>query len=253
MTRLEGKTAIVTGAAAGQGRHIAERFAAEGAAVVIADVDVERGPQAARTITDSGGKALFELCDVGEESSWANLVSVAHEKFGPIDICYNNAAIFLPQDRSVLDMSVDTWDRVMAVNVRGTFLGCKHVLPDMLERGSGSIVNVASIRAYLGTSAPQDAYATSKGAVVALTKSLAVEFAPRGIRVNVICPGTVETEMAPLPDEAARLQRIARYPIGRFGTPTDVAGAAIFLSSDESSWITGVVLPVDGGTSVFYV
>lgn len=253
MTRLEGKTAIVTGAAAGQGRHVAERFAAEGAAVVIADLDVDRGLEVARMITENGGKAVFEPCDVSDENCWNDLVSVAHRQFGPIDVCYNNAAVFLPEDRSVVDMSVDTWDRVMAVNVRGTFLGCKHALPDMVERGSGSIVNVASIRAYLGTSSPQDAYATSKGAVVALTKSLAVEFAPRGVRVNVICPGTVETEMAPLPDEAARIERIARYPIGRFGTPTDVAGAAIFLSSDESSWITGVDLPVDGGTSVFYV
>lgn len=251
--RLEGKVAIVTGAAAGQGRHVAERFAAEGAAVVIADVDVTRGQKTAMRITERGGKAVFEPCDVSDESSWVNLVSVTHQQFGPVDLCYNNAAVFLPEDRSVLNMSVETWDRVMAVNVRGTFLGCKHVLPDMVERGSGSIVNVASIRAYLGTSSPQDAYATSKGAVVALTKSLAVEFAPRGVRVNVICPGTVETEMAPLPDEAARLQRIARYPMGRFGTPTDVAGAVIFLSSDESSWITGVVLPVDGGTSIFYV
>jgi cyclopentanol dehydrogenase len=152
-----------------------------------------------------------------------------------------------------MDLSVDTWDRVFAVNARGVFLGCKHAVPLMHDSDGGSIINIASIRAWLGTSRAQDAYAATKGAVVALTRSLAVHLAPRQIRANTISPGTVLTAMAPLPDEAAVAQRLARYPLGRFGETPDVVGAAVFLASDESRWVTGADLRVDGGTSVFYV
>jgi NAD(P)-dependent dehydrogenase (short-subunit alcohol dehydrogenase family) len=152
-----------------------------------------------------------------------------------------------------MDIDVDVWDRVFAVNARGVFLGCKHAAPLMAAGTGGSIVNIASIRAWLGTSVAQDAYAATKGAVIALTRSLSTHLAPRQIRANTICPGTILTAMAPLLDEQAVAQRLARYPLGRFGTTTDVVGAAVFLASDESRWITGVELPVDGGTSVFYV
>ena len=251
--RLQEKTAVITGAAAGQGRHIGAVFAREGARVMLIDVDEAGGESAAAAIREEGGEALFRRCDVASEQDWEAAATATLDHFGGIDILYNNAALFHPEDGSVLDLDTATWDRVMAVNVRGVFLGCKHMAPPMVAAGAGSIINVASIRAYLGTSVPQDAYAASKGAVVAMTKSMAVHLAPQGVRVNVICPGTILTDMAPVKDEAAARRRIARYPLGRFGLSEDVAGAAVYLASEEASWTTGVSLAIDGGTSPFYV
>jgi len=251
--RLASKVAVITGAAAGQGRAVAETFAAEGASVIMLDTDETTGESAAASIRDSGGDATFRRVDVSNEADWIETIEAVRSSFDRLDILYNNAALFSPADGPVTEIDIDVWDRVFAVNVRGVFLGCKHAVP-LMERGDGgSIVNIASIRAWLGTSTAQDAYAATKGAVVALTRSLAVHLAPRQIRANTICPGTILTAMAPLPDAEAVAQRLARYPLGRFGTTTDVIGAAVFLASDESRWITGIELPVDGGTSVFYV
>jgi len=251
--KLDGAVCVVTGAATGQGRAVAFRFAEEGASVLLLDIDTTRGEQAAEELRIGGYPALFLQCDVTDEANWVEALSTVESEFGTPTVLYNNAAVFLPSDRSVLDMDVETWDRVMAVNVRSIFLGCKHFVPGMIRRGGGSVINVASIRASLGTSVPQDAYAASKGAVVSLTKSLAVEFAPRQVRVNVISPGTILTEMAPVQDPAAAAERLKRYPLGRFGTTDDVASAATYLASSESAWTTGVELIIDGGTSVLYV
>ena len=251
--RLSGAVCVVTGAAAGQGRSVALRFAHEGGSVLLLDVDGSRGEQAAAEIRRLGHSASFLRCDVSDEGDWEKARLQVEAEFGTATVLYNNAAVFLAQDGSVLDMEVATWDRVMAVNVRSVFLGCKHFAPGMIQRGGGSIVNVASIRASLGTRLPQDAYAASKGAVVALTKSLAVELAPHHVRVNVISPGTILTEMAPIQDPELAAERLKRYPLGRFGTPEDVTSAAVYLASDESAWTTGIELLIDGGTSAFYV
>jgi NAD(P)-dependent dehydrogenase (short-subunit alcohol dehydrogenase family) len=251
--RLRGKAAIVTGAAAGQGQAVAGAFAAEGAEVLLLDVDEDAGEAAAEMIRKDGGTALFRRVDVSSEDDWVGALGVARDRFGRLDVLYNNAALFAGADGPVTELGIEIWDRVFAVNARGVFLGCKHSVPLMADMGGGSIINIASIRAWLGTSRAQDAYAASKGAVVALTRSLAVHLASRQIRANTICPGTILTSMAPLPDEAAVAQRLARYPLGRFGTTDDVIGAAVFLASDEAQWITGTDLVIDGGTSVYYV
>lgn len=251
--RLSGAVCVVTGAASGQGRTVASRFAQEGASVLLLDVDEFRGEQAANELLRSGHPASFLRCDVSEESDWIKARSHIESQFGPATVLYNNAAVALPDDGSVLDMDVRTWDRVMAVNVRSIFLGCKHFVPGMIEQGGGSVINIASIVASLGTLTPRDAYGASKGAVVGLSKSLAVEFAPKQVRVNVISPGTIVTEMAPIQDPEITAERLKRYPLGRFGSTHDVASAAVYLASDESAWTTGVELLVDGGTSAFYV
>jgi NAD(P)-dependent dehydrogenase (short-subunit alcohol dehydrogenase family) len=251
--RLQGAVCVVTGGAAGQGRAVATRYAAEGASVLILDVDSDGGREAAAEIRDQGNSAAFLQCDVSEETDWVQVRTYLKSKFGPASVLYNNAAVFLPEDRSVLEMEVATWDRVMAVNVRSIFLACKHIVPGMIERGGGSVINIASIRASLGTTVPQDAYAASKGAVVSLSRSLAAEFAQHNIRVNVISPGTILTEMAPIKDPIVAAERLKRYPLGRFGTTGDVEGAAVYLASEESAWTTGVELLVDGGTTSFYV
>ena len=253
MSRLDGKVAIVTGAAAGQGAGVARAYAAEGASVAVFDLDEHGGKETVDAIVEAGGAAALIVGDVSDESAWSDAVDQVVTAFGGIDVVYHNAALFSPDDGSVVDIEPPTWDRVMAVNVRSVYLGCRAAVPSMTERGGGSIVAVASIRAHLGTSTAQDAYAASKGAVVGLIRSVAVHLAPVGIRANVISPGTILTAMAPVADEDAAAVRLARYPLGRFGTVDDVIGAAIYLASDESSWTTGVELPVDGGTSSFYV
>ena len=253
MHRLAGAIAIVTGAGSGQGRAVAEAYAAQGAKVMVVDIDVESAEQTAKTIQGAGGTASFHRSDVSIESDWASTLGVTRQTFGGVDVLYNNAALFSPDDGPVTELSVEVWDRVQAVNVRSVFLGCKHAVPMMRERGGGSIINVASIRAHLGTLRAQDAYAASKGAVVALTRSLAIHLAVDRIRVNAISPGTILTPMAPLADEVVAAQRLARYPLGRFGETADITGAALYFASSDSLWTTGTELLVDGGTSAFYV
>lgn len=251
--RLAGKTAIVTGAGAGQGAAVAASYAREGAAVVLADLDDEGGRRTASSIRDAGGSCEFLQGDIAEEETWRRLVSLAHQLGDGVDVVYHNAALFSPGDTSAAEIDLDLWDEVMRVNVRSIVVGSRATVDEMRRRGGGSIIAVASIRAHLGTTRPQDAYAASKGAVVALCRSMAVHLASDQIRVNVISPGTIMTAMAPIADEAAAAERLARYPLARFGTVDDVTGAALYLASDESRWTTGTELPVDGGTSVFYV
>ena len=252
--RLEGKVAIITGAASGMGRVAAGRFAAEGARVVVADV-TDAADEVAREIRTSGGTAIAFVGDVSAEADAKGMVDAAIGAYGRLDCLYNNAGVMPAADHSVIDTDVDTWDRVMAVNLRGPFLGCKHAIPHMIAGGGGSIINIASFVALVGCSVPQDAYTASKGAILSLTRSLAVQFGPNGIRTNAICPGPVETPLLMdwlVKDEEAKRIRLARNPTGRFGKPEEIVAMAVYLASDESRWTNGASLVIDGGISVNY-
>ena len=253
--RLDGKVAIITGGASGMGRVAGAMFAREGARVVLADVSEEAAESAAAEVRAGGGDASAVVADVSQEADARRMVEHAVATYGRVDCLYNNAGIMPAADHSVIDTDVDTWDRVMAVNVRGVFLGCKYAIPRMVEQGSGSIINVASFVAILGCSVPQDAYTASKGAVLALTRSLAVQFAPKGVRTNAISPGPIETPLLMdwlVKDEEAKRIRLARNPTGRFGKPEEIVHVAIYLASDESRWTNGANLVIDGGITVNY-
>jgi NAD(P)-dependent dehydrogenase (short-subunit alcohol dehydrogenase family) len=253
--RLADKVAIITGAGSGMGRVAAERFAAQGARVIVAEYDEATGTAAANAVTRAGGEASFVRVDVSQEADVKDMVDHALSTFGRIDVLYNNAGVMPEADHSVVDTDVAVWDLVMAVNLRGVYLGCKHAIPRMVEQGSGSIINVSSFAALLGCSVPQDAYTASKGAVLSLTRSLAVQFAPMGVRANSICPGPVETPMLLdwlLKDEEAKRVRLARNPTGRFGRPEEVVDVAVYLASDESRWTNGANFVIDGGVTANY-
>jgi NAD(P)-dependent dehydrogenase (short-subunit alcohol dehydrogenase family) len=253
--RLQDKVTIITGGASGMGRVAARMFAAEGAKVVVADVTEPAAQSVVDEVAAAGGRAVAVAADVSREADAKRMVDLAVEAFGRVDVLYNNAGIMPQADHSVIDTSVEDWDRVMAVNVRGVFLGCKYAIPRMVEQGSGSIINIASFVALVGCSNPQDAYTASKGAVLSLTRSLAVQFAPKGVRSNAICPGPVETPLLMdwlVKDEEAKRIRLARNPTGRFGKPEEIVHMAIYLASDESRWTNGAALVVDGGITVNY-
>jgi NAD(P)-dependent dehydrogenase (short-subunit alcohol dehydrogenase family) len=253
--RLQDKVSIITGAGSGMGRTAALMFAAEGSKVVVAEFGEAAGQETVRLVREAGGDASFVRVDVSKEADAKAMVDHTVATYGRVDVLYNNAGVMPEADHSVTDTSVEVWDQVMAVNVRGTFLGCKYALPVMLDQGSGSIINVSSFVAILGCSNPQDAYTASKGAVLALTKSLAVQFAPKGVRTNAICPGPVETPLLMdwlVKDEEAKRIRLARNPTGRFGKPEEIVAMALYLASDESRWTNGTAMVVDGGISVNY-
>jgi NAD(P)-dependent dehydrogenase (short-subunit alcohol dehydrogenase family) len=253
--RLQEKVSIITGAGSGMGRVAALRFAEEGSSVVVADKDGAAAEETVRLVRAAGGTAVPVAVDVSVEADAKAMVDLAIREFGRLDVLYNNAGIMPEADHSVVDTPVEAWDQVMAVNVRGVYLACKYAIPRMVERHSGSIINVSSFVAILGCSVPQDAYTASKGAVLALTRSLAVQFAPQGIRTNAILPGPVETPLLMdwlLKDEAAKKLRLARNPTGRFGKPDEVVALAVYLASDESAWTNGASLVIDGGISVNY-
>ena len=253
--RLEDKVTIITGAGSGMGRVAAELFAREGASVVLADVTEETAEATADTVRQGGGRATAIAADVSREDDARRMVDHAVATFGRVDCLYNNAGVMPAADHSVIDTDVETWDKVMAVNLRGVFLGCKYAIPKMVEQGSGSIINIASFVAILGCSVPQDAYTASKGAVLALTRSLAVQFAPKGVRTNAISPGPIETPLLMdwlVKDEEAKRIRLARNPSGRFGKPEEIVNVAVYLASDESRWTNGANLVIDGGITVNY-
>lgn len=249
--RLEGKVCVITGAGGGMGADAAVRFAEEGAEVVVADVD---GAAAEVVAGEVGGFAI--QVDVSDESSVRTLYAAAGERFGGIDVLYNNAGISPADDGSILETGLAAWERVQAVNTRGVYLCCKHGIPHLLERGGGSVINVASFVALVGAATSQISYTASKGAVLSLSKELGVQFARQGIRVNALCPGPVETPLllriwGETPGAAER--RLVHLPMGRMAQPREIVNAALFLASDESSYVNAATFVVDGGLSAAYV
>lgn len=252
--RLANKVALITGSAGGMGKAAAELFAREGASIVVTDIATDQGEETARGIRDAGGNAIFVKANVASEDEVKRLVGAAIEAFGHVDVLYNNAGIMPSDDGSVTDITEATWDKVMDVNLKSAFLCSKYTIPHMVKQGKGSIINVASFVAFLGCTVPQDAYTVSKGGMLSLTKSLAVQYGPHGIRCNAICPGPIETPLLRVlwTSEEARNLRLNRIPLGRFGEANDIVYMALYLASDESSWTTGAWLVIDGGITANY-
>src|SRR6266700_980858 len=252
--RLANKVAIITGSASGMGQLAAEMFASEGASIVVTDIAEKEGKATAHAIREQGGKAIFVQANVANETEVKHIVDSTIEIFGRIDVLYNNAGIMPDDDGSVTDISEATWDRVLDINLKSTFLCSKYAIPHMISQGKGSIINVASFVAFMGSSVPQDAYTASKGGMLSLTKSFAVQYGKHGIRCNAICPGPIETPLLRVlwTSEEARNLRLNRIPLGRFGEPNDIVYMALYLASDESSWTTGAWLIIDGGISSNY-
>jgi NAD(P)-dependent dehydrogenase (short-subunit alcohol dehydrogenase family) len=253
--RLAGKVALITGAGSGIGRVAAELFAAEGADVVVADVVADAARDTVTAITSAGGRATAVTVDVADEGQVAEMVATAVDTFGALHVLFNNAGIFPADDGGVLETPPSTWDRVMQVNLKGVWLGCRAAVPAMVDSGGGSIVNVASFVALMGAATAQVAYTASKGGVLAFTRELAVEYARSGIRANSICPGPIDTPLLAelLADPVRRQRRLVHIPMGRLGRPEEIARAALFLASDDSSFMTGSALVVDGGITAAYV
>jgi NAD(P)-dependent dehydrogenase (short-subunit alcohol dehydrogenase family) len=252
--RLANKVAIITGAASGMGKAAAELFAREGASIILADIMVKEGEEIVRDIREAGGHAIFVKTNVANEDEVKHMVETAIDTFGHVDVLYNNAGIMPAEDGSVTEITEATWDRIMDINIKSAFLCCKYTIPYMVKQGSGSIINVASFVAFLGCTVPQDAYTVSKGGMLSLTKSLAVQYGRYNIRCNAICPGPIETPLLRVlwTSEEARNLRLNRIPLGRFGEAKDIVYMALYLASDESSWTTGAWLLVDGGISSNY-
>jgi NAD(P)-dependent dehydrogenase (short-subunit alcohol dehydrogenase family) len=253
--RLEGKVALITGGGSGMGKVASELFAREGAKVVLTDVADGPGEATAAEIVDAGGEAVFVHADVSREADADAMVREAVERFGGLNILYNNAGVMLSDDGSVDTTEESIWDITLAVNVKGVAFGCKFGIPAMIASGGGSIINVASFVAWLGAATSQTAYTASKGAVLAMTREIAVEYARKGIRCNALCPGPTETPllMQLLSDDAKRQRRFVHIPMGRLGQAEELAKAALFLASDDSSYMTGASLIVDGGITAAYV
>jgi NAD(P)-dependent dehydrogenase (short-subunit alcohol dehydrogenase family) len=253
--RLEGKVCLITGAGSGMGRAAAVRFAGEGARVVACDVVGDPLKETVAMAEATGGRAIAVRADVAKEADVREAVRAGVKAYGRLDVLYNNAGIFPSDDHSVVDTEEAVWDKVYAVNVKGVYLVCKHGIPELLAAGGGSVINVASFVALVGCSVPQDAYTASKGAVIALTKSLAVQFGPKKIRANAICPGPIETPLLTawlLKEPAEKAKRLNRIPMGRFGKSEDIVNAALYLASDEAVWTNGAALVVDGGITSNY-
>jgi NAD(P)-dependent dehydrogenase (short-subunit alcohol dehydrogenase family) len=252
--RLANKVAVITGSAGGMGQVAAELFASEGASVVVTDLNAETGAETVKNIQQAGGTAIFVRANVADETEVKGLIQQAVDAFGRIDILYNNAGIMPAEDTSVTETSELTWDKVMDVNLKSAFLCAKYTIPHMVEQKRGSIINVASFVAFMGCTVPQDAYTASKGGMLSLTKSLAVQYGRYGIRCNAICPGPIETPLLRRlwTSEEARNLRLNRIPLGRFGEAKDIVYMALYLASDESSWTTGAWLNVDGGITSNY-
>ncbi|HEY3169575.1 MAG TPA: glucose 1-dehydrogenase [Thermoanaerobaculia bacterium] len=252
--RLKDKVAIITGAGSGIGRESALLFAREGANVVAADVDDAAGRKTVEAIAAQKGQATFVHADVSRAADVQAMVAASEKTYGRLNVMFNNAGVFPAADGSVLETDEETWDLVLRVNLKGVFLGCKYAIPALLRAGGGSIVNTASFVALMGSATPQIAYTASKGGVLALTREIAVEFARRGIRVNAICPGPVDTPLLQelFSDPARRARRLVHIPMGRLARASEVAHAALFLASDESSYVNGTAFTVDGAITAAY-
>ncbi|MBJ7604444.1 MAG: glucose 1-dehydrogenase [Candidatus Dormibacteraeota bacterium] len=252
MGRLDGKVAVITGAAAGIGREAALLFMEEGARVCVADM---RQPEGELT-ADQSRHAFFHEVDVSDSESVSAMYAETVRRYGGIDVLYNNAGIMPPEDGSILVTGPDAWDRVQAVNAKGVYLCCRYGIPHLLERGGGSVINVASFVALVGAATSQIAYTASKGAVLSLSRELAVQFARQGVRVNALCPGPVATPLLTrlfADDPDAYERRRIHLPMGRLATPREIASAALFLAGDESSYVNGATFLVDGGLTAAYV
>jgi NAD(P)-dependent dehydrogenase (short-subunit alcohol dehydrogenase family) len=251
--RLEGKVCVITGAGGGMGREAAIVFTDEGAKVCVADVDL---PAAEETVSLCSGDAFALRVNVADESDVRQMYETTAERFAGIDVLYNNAGISPGDDASVLDTTVEAWERVQDVNTKGVFLCCKHGIPYLLQRGGGSVINVASFVALLGAATSQISYTASKGAVLSMSRELAVQFAREAVRVNALCPGPVETPLLLAiygGDPAAYARRQVHWPVGRLGKPREIVNAALFLASDDSTFVNGATFVVDGGLTAAYV
>ncbi len=255
MLRLENKTALITGAASGIGRQSALLFARAGARVVIVDLNKEQGKDTVAEIKASGGLAHFVRADVSRSHDCQQMILVAEEAFGALHILFNNAGVMLAEDGDAVVTEEEIWERTLSINLKGVYLGCKWGIPALRRAGGGSVINTASFVALLGAATPQLAYTASKGGVLSMTRELAVIHARENIRVNALCPGPLRTEllMKVLDTEEKRQRRLVHIPMGRFGEAGEIAKAALFLASDESSYMTGASLAVDGGITAAYV
>ena len=250
--RLQNKVALITGGGSGIGKASSLLFAREGAKVVVVDLKKET---AEATATQIGTNARAFGADVSKASDAEAMVAFAEKTFGRLDIVFNNAGVFHPKDESVTNTPEDIWDMVIDVNLKGVFFGCQYAIPALQRAGGGSIINTASFVAVMGAAAPQIAYTASKGGVLAMTREIAVEFARQNIRANALCPGPVETPLLAelLADPARRQRRLVHIPMGRFARPEEIASAALFLASDESSYVNGATFLVDGGITAAYI
>src|SRR5215207_4262195 len=253
--RLQDKVAVITGGSSGIGRETSLLFAAEGASVVVADVDDEAGQAVVKEIKAAGGQAVYVHADVSKAVDCENMVAAAEKTYGKLNILFNNAGIMHGDDDNAVTTEESVWDLTMAINLKGVFLGCKYGIPAIKRAGGGSIINVASFVALLGAATPQLAYTASKGGVLAMSRELAVIHARENIRVNALCPGPLRTEllMKFLNTEAKKQRRLVHIPLGRFGEAIEIARSALFLASDESSFTTGATFTVDGGITAAYV
>ena len=255
MMRLKDKVCIITGAGGGMGKVAAETFAKEGGKIAVFERDEKAGQATVDSIHNNGGEASLFVVDISNEENVKRAVAETITTYGRIDVLYNNAGVMPEADNSVVNTGESVWDLVMNINVKGIFFMTKYVIPEMEKNNSGSIINIASFVAQMGCSVPQDAYTASKGAVVALTKSLAIQFRPKGIRTNAISPGPIETPLLMewlVSDEEAKKVRLDRQPAGRFGKPEDIVNCALYLASDESNWTNGANINVDGGITSNY-
>jgi NAD(P)-dependent dehydrogenase (short-subunit alcohol dehydrogenase family) len=253
--RLEQKTALITGAGSGIGREAALLFASEGGQIVAVDVNDAGGEETVKMIEARGARAIYLHADVAKGVECERMIAAAEQQFGALHVLFNNAGIMDGRDDDAVRTDEEVWERTMSVNLKGVFLGCKYGIPALRRAGGGSVINTASFVAFLGAATPQLAYTASKGGVLAMTRELAVIHAREKIRVNTLCPGPLRTEllMKFLNTEEKRQRRLVHIPMGRFGEAAEIAKAALFLASDESSYMTGAALMVDGGITAAYV
>jgi NAD(P)-dependent dehydrogenase (short-subunit alcohol dehydrogenase family) len=254
-TRLQGKVALITGAGSGIGREASLVWASEGAAIVAVDIDRTSAQHTADAVQAAGARAVAVQADVARAQDCERMIAAAESEFGKLNILFNNAGIMHSQDDDAVSTDEAVWDVTMNINAKGVFFGCKYGIPALRRAGGGAIVNTASFVAVLGAATPQVAYTASKGAVLALTRELAVVHARENIRVNALCPGPLKTEMLMkfLDTDEKKQRRLVHIPIGRFGEAKEIARAALFLVSDDSSYVTGTEFLVDGGITAAYV
>lgn len=253
--RLDGEVAVITGGAAGIGRESSLLFAQEGASIVVADMNEEKGKETVSLIVKDGGKAVFVKTNIASAADCQKMVKAAEDNFGKLTVMFNNAGVMLSDDDNAETTSEATFDKTFNINVKGVFFGCKYGIPAIRRAGGGSIINTASFVGLMGAATPQLAYTASKGAVLALSRELAIIHARENIRVNSLCPGPLKTEllMSFLNTEEKKKRRLVHLPMGRFGEAKEMAYAALFLASKESSYITGTDFLVDGGLTAAYV